>query len=259
MIKELFEKQRPLMIAGAVSFVCFLILVIVSQFDSNEILGINRWIKPIKFLISIAIFVWTTAIYLNFLKGFEKSVRFISWGMIFVFSVEMFIIVMQTLRGTTSHFNVANPFDGMLFSVMGLAIVFNTMLAGYLLYLYFKADLNLPGSIIWGMRLGLILFLFSSFEGGYMSVHLAHSVGVADGGAGLPLINWSTKGGDLRAAHFFGMHAFQAVPFFAYTLEKYKVTSTTLWTFIFSALYFAFFSFILLQALLGKPILGSLY
>ena len=244
------------MVAGAVSLVCFIILAIIAPFDSTEILGINRWIKPMKFFFSIAVYVWTVAIYLNFLKGYEKAVRNISWLTIFVFFVEMVIIVTQATRGTTSHFNNETALDGMLFSIMGLAIVLNTVLAGYLLYAYFKAEIDLPRSIVWGMRLGLILFLASSFEGGYMSTQIGHSVGIADGGAGLPVVNWSTKGGDLRAAHFIGMHAFQAVPFFAYTLERYKVRSATALTFVFAALYFAIFTAVFVQALIGKPFLA---
>lgn len=256
MIRELFERQRPLMIAGAVSLACFLILAVVSLFDSTEVLGINRWIKPMKFFVSITIFVWTVAVYLNFLKDRAKAGRVISWGMIFIFLLEMIIIVGQATRGTTSHFNIKTALDGTLFSIMGLAIVLNTLLAAYLLYLYFKTEIDQPGAIVWGMRLGLILFLAASFEGGYMSQHLAHTVGAADGGAGLPVVNWSTKSGDLRVAHFFGMHAFQAVPFFAYTLERYRVRASRLWTFGFAAVYLAIFTFVFVQALLGKPLLS---
>jgi hypothetical protein len=257
MIKELFKNQRPLMVAGVISFLGFAVLAVISFFDSTEILGINRWIKPMKFFVSIAIFVWTTAIYLYFLKGFEKSARFISWGMILIFFTEMFVIIFQAARGTTSHFNIKTPFDGILFAIMGFAIALNTLLAFYLLYLYFKAEIELPESVLWGMRLGLILFLASSFEGAYMSQHLSHSVGVADGGKGLPFVNWSTEGGDLRAAHFIGMHAIQAVPFFAYTLEKYNVKSATVLTFLFALVYFAVFTLVFVQALLGKPFLSG--
>ena len=257
MIRELFEKQRVLMSVGAICVLCFLILAVIAPFDSVQVLGINRWVKPIKFFVSTAIFVWTVALYLSYLKDYRKSDFVISWGMVLIFLVELSAVVLQAARGTTSHFNVKEPFDGILFAVMGMFIISNTILVIYLFLLYLTAKIDLPKSIVWGMRLGLILFLAASFEGGYMSAQMAHSVGVADGGAGLPIINWSSKGGDLRVAHFFGLHAFQAVPFFAYTLEKYKVKSPTVWTFAFALAYLSIFTFLFIQALDGQPLVAG--
>lgn len=259
MINELWEKQKPLMLAGIVSFICFLILAVVMMFDSTQILGINRWIKPIKFYTSITIFVWTIAVFLNFLQGYEVASKRISWAMIVIFVVEMLVITGQPLRGKTSHFNIATPVDGILYGVMGLAIVANTLLVGYLTYLYFTAKIELPKTILWGMRLGLIIFLLGSIEGGYMSSQIGHAVGVADGGKGLPLVNWSTQGGDLRVAHFFGLHAIQVIPVFAYLLEKLKLNLSTALTFVFSIIYFAIFTFLFVQALNGQPFLSKLF
>ena len=259
MIRELLDKQKPLIIAGAVSFICFLILAIVMLFDSTQILGINRWVKPIKFFTSISIFVWTIAIFLNFIKGYEKTSHRISWALIVIFAIEMLIITGQAMRGTTSHFNTAAPLDGILFSIMGLAIVANTLLIGYLLYLYFVAEIKLSKTILWGIRLGIIVFLLGSIEGGYMSTQLKHSIGGADGGEGLPLVNWSTKIGDLRVAHFFGLHAIQIIPLFAFLLERLKVRSATTLTFVFAFVYFAFFSIVFIEALNGQPFLSKLF
>lgn len=258
MIAELFREHKPLMVAGAISFACFLILSIVMLFDSTQVLGINRWIKPIKFFISIAFFLWTVAIYLRYLKGHGKLSAILTWSFIVIFTIEMIAIVMQAARGTTSHFNHATAFDDTVFTIMGVSIFASTILTGILAFRYFRSEIDLPRSIVWGMRLGLIVFLAGSFEGGYMSTQIGHGVGVADGGAGLPLVNWSTTGGDLRVAHFLGLHAFQAVPLFAVLLERLRIGNSTPLTVGFAFTYFAIFTLVFVQALLGRPLISGI-
>lgn len=242
------------MVAGTLSFVLFLILGVISLLDATEIMGVNRWIKPMKFTISPAIYMWTLAVYLYFLQGFAKSKKLISSGVIITMTGEIFLIIMQAVRGTTSHFNISNGFDASVFALMGILIFINTLLVVYLLFLYFRADADLPKSIVWAMRFGIILFILAAFEGGVMSSLLRHNIGVADGGKGLPFLNWSTAGGDLRVAHFIGMHALQVIPFFAYLLERYEFRETTKLTVGFAFLYFFLFTFVFVQALFGKPL-----
>jgi hypothetical protein len=255
MLRRLIRDQKVLATAGAVSFAGLIVLMVISIFDSYEILGINRWIKPMKFCISIALYLWTLMFYLYFVPGRERAKKVIAWGASLLLLGEIVLITMQAARKTTSHFNIATPFDDAVFSGMGTMIVVNTLLIIYLAVIYLRRENPaLPISVLWGMRIGLVVFILASIEGGYMSVMLAHSVGVTDGGPGLPLVNWSTNAGDLRAAHFIGMHALQGVPIFAYAMEKLKIGAAAGLTLAFGGLYFAVFVFLFIQALAGRPL-----
>jgi hypothetical protein len=258
MINEIWVNQKALVVSSLIFLLATAVFAGLTQFDSTQILGINRWIKPIKFATSAAIFLFTTAIYLVYLQGFEQSKNIIAWGTIIIMFAEVALIVMQSGRGTTSHFNTSNAFDGAVFSAMGLMILTNTFLIAYLAYLYFASDFTLPNAVVWGMRLGVVIFLLGSIEGGYMASQPGHAVGVPDGGDGLPFLSWSTNGGDLRVAHFLGLHAFQIIPLFALLLTILSVNYATVITCGFAVTYFIGFSAIFFQALNGQPWLRSL-
>lgn len=256
MIFELIRKQRPLMAAGVISFIGFVVMAVLTQVDSTLILGVNRWIKPGKFFISVAIFVWTIAVYLYFLKGQERFGRRISRALIAVFVIELTAVTGQAARGTTSHFNVATPFDVAIFSIMGIAILISTILTGAVLYRYLRTDVDLSTTMVAAMRFGLVIFLFGSVIGGYISVQTGHTVGAPDGGPGLPLTNWSSVAGDLRIAHFLGLHALQAVPLLALIVDRMRLGSARVLTIGFALAYFAIVAAALVQALLGKPLIS---
>ncbi len=256
MIARLFETQRPLMIAGTVSFALFAITAVLIFADATEILGINRWIKPMKFFISIAIFLWTIALYFDLLPTGAGRLNKIAWMIIAIFVIEMAVIAGQPLRGETSHFNTSSAFNGALFAAMGTAIATLTVIMFYVAYLYFRSEVQLPAAVVLGLRLGLVVMLLGSLQGAYMSSQIGHAVGVPDGGAGLPLVNWSTEGGDLRAAHFIGLHGLQAIPLFAAIYQRYRPATATLATAAFAVVYAGAFTAVFIQAVYGQPLLA---
>ena len=191
-------------------------------FDHRTVSGINPWIKPIKFDLSIAVYCWTMARMLA-----PLSVPFahrISNRISLCMVVEIAVITFQAARGVKSHFNASTRFDFAMYGVMGLFILYNTYLMVRVTVEYFTAEvLSLPPVLLRGVQLGLVLGLIGSGVGGVMVGHGRHAVGIPDGGAGLPFFNWSTQGGDLRIAHFLGLHELQFMPIAGYLLAAPKL------------------------------------
>jgi hypothetical protein len=220
MFRTLYHTNRILTLIGWFHWLLAAALLLIYPFDSRTILGISPWIKPIKFSVSIAIYVWTLAWYMRYLLDRTRAVRTISWGVATSMVTEIACIVMQSARGTTSHFNGATTFNVVVFSLMGAIIILNTLLVVWVLVLFCKPGLPITRVYAWGIRCGLVLFLLAGAEGGVMIAHHAHTVGARDGGVGLPLINWSREHGDLRVAHFLGMHALQILPFAGFLMGR---------------------------------------
>lgn len=257
--QELLRRNRLLAYLGLIHIVLFVIFLIFFFIDSRTVMGINTWIKPMKFALSIALYVWTVGWLLDYLSGYPRSARIIAWGVAIAMTVEMVCITFQAARGVQSHFNVYTAFDGAIFSTMGLGVILNTLLLVWMTVLFFVGKTNLTASYRLAIQLALLLFLFASAVGGMMVGQNAHSVGVADGGAGLPFVNWSTEGGDLRIAHFIGIHSLQVIPLFAYLAEKKQWQYARGWTWLFALTYIGITIFIFWEATNARPLLSTLF
>ncbi|UOG73619.1 hypothetical protein MTX78_15980 [Hymenobacter tibetensis] len=223
--------------------------------DERLVTNVNPWIKPIKFIFSDIIYVWSLGWLLADLPAAaQRAVRLISWGVAVSIVVEIGCIVVQAARGTTSHYNVHSLFDGLLFGLMGVFIALNTVLIMWAVYLVWRHRPHGPASYVWGVRLGLLLFLVGSAVGGAMIGHLAHTVGAPDGGPGLPGVGWSTRAGDLRIAHFLGLHALQALPLVGWLLSRYAPRQAVAGTWTFTFVYLAGTVWLYGQAMQGIPL-----
>lgn len=230
-LKEQWAQHPLLTLVGVASVLILLATLVGIVVDPRVITGMPAWVKPAKFAISTAIYTFTLLWFLSFIRGHHRLVSFVSNVTAISLAIEVIIIVAQVIRGTSSHFNNTTPFDRTLFLIMAgfITLVFIMGMIAVVLLLLQKQEDRV---FTWTLRLSMgitlvgmaVAFLMTTGltplqrevvqEKGYTTTIGAHSVGVVDGGPGLPFVGWSTEGGDLRIPHFVGMHALQIVPLF---------------------------------------------
>jgi hypothetical protein len=255
-LAELRRRDRVLFAVALAHVAALVVFLIASPFDSRIVTGLNPWIKPIKFAASIAIYTATIAWLLPHVRDAGRAKAFIRWGVAIAMLIEMACIALQAARGTTSHFNFVTPLDAAIFSVMGLGIAVNTVLLLLLFQLFLTHPNRIAPPYLWGIRLGLLVIILGSLEGALMIVRGGHTVGAADGGPGLPFVDWSTRAGDLRVAHALGLHALQVFPLFGWAVSgRVGPRAGTLLVFFFALAWIAIAAWLFAQAMSGRPLL----
>ncbi|HSF19415.1 MAG TPA: hypothetical protein VLK65_28085 [Vicinamibacteria bacterium] len=197
------------------------------------------------------------------------------WIVSAVVILEVAIIDLQAVRGTTSHFNVSTTLDAALWYTMGSAIgVLWLATVGAMLALFRQRFENPAWG--WWLRLGMLVTVVGAAAGGVMtsptpdqmdairagdSVRTvgAHTVGAPDGGAGLPGVGWSTQHGDLRIPHFLGLHGLQILPMLGWlTLRRHgkRGPRDSRIAFGAAASYVGLIAILMWQALRGQSIIA---
>ncbi|WP_331749235.1 MULTISPECIES: hypothetical protein [unclassified Streptomyces] len=197
--------------------------------DGRTVLGEGVWLKPLKFAVSFGLYTITLAWMIGRTERWQRTLRRLGTVTVVLFIVpEISVITFQAVRGERSHFNVSSTLNDVLVKAMGGAAYIGwtmTLLLGIFLLWQRKVDRPLAWAIpiglfvsLAGMSIGYLMTTPTAAQqramdaGEHPSTLGAHSVGVLDGGAGLPLTDWATGGGDLRVAHFVGLHALQLLP-----------------------------------------------
>jgi hypothetical protein len=237
LLRSAWRFNWPLTLTVLINLTLVPLVLAAMLIDPKVITGVNGWIKPLKFTISIAVYGATFLWLLTLVQGRRRSVQIAANVTALALLLEIVLIIMQVVRGATSHFNFATPFDAAVFNTMGalitLVAVANLLLGIWLIFQ------RMPDPVLaWSVRLGVLIsfvgmavaYLMTSgptpnqlaaMQAGEPRTFIgAHGVGVADGGPGLPLLGWSTTGGDLRVGHFVGLHAMQVLPLLGFALTR---------------------------------------
>ncbi|WP_235948909.1 hypothetical protein [Nocardia terrae] len=210
-------------------------------FDDRMLLGESVWLKPFKFALAFTLYGGTLA----WLLSFPHRARRLTWwaGALFALTavVDVGFIVLQAARGTFSHFNdqhdAVNTIGQQVFmsGVPGLFLA-NLVIA---VTLSWQRVTDRPtstairaglGIAVFGMALGYTMGFSGkqqttdayghpvTLAAGHTFVHGQPEV--RDGVAGMPVTHWSTAGGDMRIAHFAGLHGIQLLIVAAIVLAR---------------------------------------
>ncbi|MFD0990772.1 hypothetical protein ACFQ1R_11740 [Mariniflexile jejuense] len=242
------DKNKPLLLYALLCFFGGLICLLLSKYSNLQVSGVSAWAKPFNFFISISIFAFSMALYLDYLDN-QKQVTIYCWSFMIFLSIELLMIAVQAARGRKSHYNIDTPLDRVIFALMGLSITVILIHTIYITFLFFiQKQFSVSDEMILAIKLSLIIMVIFMLEG-YVMISLSkHTIGSEDVTKGIPAFNWSKNYGDLRVAHFFGMHALQIIPILTFVLASTKRD-----VYLIAFLYFVFVTFTLIQAWQGRP------
>jgi hypothetical protein len=246
---HLKQRNETLFYYGFICLILSLAFLLLTKVTTTQVYNVNAWYKPFKFAFSTFLFAWAMAWYCYYLPNF--NIKLFNWSVIILLGFEIFYIALQASKGQLSHYNISTPVYSALYSMMALAASAVTIYTAYVGLLFFTNSFpELPNYYLWAIRFGIILFVIFSFEGFAMGSRLNHSVGALNDNSSWFIIDWSKTVGDLRVAHFIGMHALQVLPVLSYYV--FKNTKLTL---ALSLLYGLLALLTLIQALQGKPLI----
>jgi len=273
-LRRVWKSDRTLTVSALLMVGALAAFVVGLVIDPRVITGAPAWLKPAKFAVSTAIYMFTLAWVFSYLGEWPRLRKLVGRGTAAIFIVEVAIIALQAWRGTTSHFNYSTPANGALFAIMGSAIVLQTFLSVAVAVALWRQQFQ-DRALGWALRLGMAITIAGAFTGGLMTrptdaqleqivatrqatIIGAHTVGAPDGEPGLPGTGWSVEHGDLRVPHFIGLHALQVLPVIALLLWRRRIEDRRRVRLIVVAggSYAALFLILIWQALRGQALVS---
>ncbi len=225
--------------------------------DARSFEGLNPWIKPLKFELSLGLYLITLAFFARFVPvrmRDRRAYRMFSSAVIFCIAAEIIWIGNGARLAEASHFNNSTPIMAAIYGIMGLFAV--TLTSASLVYgiAIFRLSAR---PLVQATALSLIAtFALTLLIAGTMSSGTSHFIGTPVSGDMLPIKGWSREVGDLRAGHFFATHTMHFVPAFALGVvtmtQKYTHRPAILAGL---AIYITFTLAVFAQALAGNPFL----
>ena len=228
-------------------------------FDDRLMQGQNIWMKTLRFQLALAVYLLTLSAYARWLPSriiAHPRHRLAAWVVVLAGIVDLVAIAGPAAAGVPAHFAEGNPLLEAGFAIARLLALLVTATAAVYGILISDSD-RAPRSP--AFRMGLVLGLVLSFAltlivTAYIIQAGGHLVmGTTDAG-GLFFFGWSRVGGDLRVAHFFGLHAMHAIPLAGWAADRMLPGSRAVVAVLAATCAYVILSlWVFVQALMGLP------
>lgn len=223
-VRFFWQENRTMTVFFFASIAGLIVALLGMAFDPRTVLNESTWTKTAKFSVSFIIYAPTMIWMFSHLER-PRIKAFVLHGTAAILMLELALLIVQAARAERMHFNFTTPLNAALYLTMA-----NSILVFYIISIVGGAFLVITrlrnSTYAWAMRLGTVLMLIG-FGLGYLMTNPtpdqmavleaggtphfigAHTVGAPDGDEGLPFLGWSVNYGDLRIAHFVGIHGAQ--------------------------------------------------
>ena len=217
--------SKFLVIYGLIMLLALVFCYVWSLSDHRLIREVGVWVKPMKFMLSTALFALTTVWVLKVAHSDLDQMPVYPWIVALLVLTSLFEVVYisyQASQGSASHYNVSDPFHAFMFGVMAVAAVGLTFSQAWLAWEIWNeqkgADLRVETL---GVIIGLTMtFVLSTISGFMLGGNQPPS------GQGIPIVGWHLYK-DIRPAHFLGVHAQQLIPLWGLIAAKFMGTFST--------------------------------
>lgn len=234
---------------------------IAALIDDRQVNDVDIWLKPLKFFMSLAIFYATLAWFHGYLPQAARERRLgraLVGVPLAVGLLEMTWLLATAAVGQPAHFNQSAPVYAVSYTLAGVGATLLMLSAlGTGILVGRAKEPTLPPAFRLSVVLGVVIaFVGTMVTAGFLASGTGHWVGgVQSDAAGLPLLGWSRTGGDLRVAHFFALHALQAVPLLGWLASRSTADRGKAVVLLGAAVYAGWIVFTFLEALAGRPLI----
>lgn len=234
-VHEALRRQRTLTLFGAAMLLAFALAAIGLGVDERVLRGMNVWVKPMKFMLSVAVFAFTTAWFIGYLPAAQRSNRAVKAVVAMILAAGTFevgYITLQAALGEASHYNVSDALHGALYTLMGIGAAVLTASQAVLawqLRRHRDPSVSVPyrSAVVIGLLLTFVLGTGLGFLLGGLQPPTAPAV---------PVFGWALTG-DLRPAHFLSIHAQQVLPLAGAAIAALNPKHGTRWVAVVAVLY----------------------